>query len=129
MIGSPRHKGVPIGNINSQYLANLILTVLDYFIKYNLGIRHVRYMDDFTMVDKDLKKILKAIPEIEKLLRDTLKLKLHPDKKYIQHFSKGVKFIGVSLSLIGLTYHLEQFITSVSRCVKLIAELVLKVIL
>lgn len=94
MIGSPRHKGVPIGNINSQYLANLILTVLDYFIKYNLGIRHVRYMDDFTMVDKDLKKILKAIPEIEKLLRDTLKLKLHPDKKYIQHFSKGVKFIG-----------------------------------
>ncbi len=43
-------KGVPIGNLTSQYFANLYLSGFDHFIKDTLGIkRYVRYMDDMCL--------------------------------------------------------------------------------
>src|SRR5690606_16103590 len=44
----PAHLGLPIGNLSSQFFANVYLDVLDQFVKHDLRCRHyIRYVDDF----------------------------------------------------------------------------------
>ena len=46
--------GLPIGNLTSQFFANLYLNELDYFIKFDLRIRYyLRYMDDFLIFSNE----------------------------------------------------------------------------
>ena len=45
-------KGIPIGNLTSQYFANLYLGELDYFIKEQFR-GHLRYMDDWIVLSDD----------------------------------------------------------------------------
>ena len=48
---TPPGKGLPIGNLTSQYFANFHLSGLDHFIKERLRIRgYVRYMDDLVLL-------------------------------------------------------------------------------
>ena len=43
-------RGLPIGALTSQHLANLYLGVLDHYVKDALGARrYLRYMDDFAV--------------------------------------------------------------------------------
>lgn len=45
-----RRRGIPIGNLSSQFLANLYLNPMDHFIKEQLGARaYLRYCDDFAI--------------------------------------------------------------------------------
>lgn len=47
-------RGLPIGNLTSQYFANHYLTGLDHFIKEKLRIKaYVRYMDDMVLWHRD----------------------------------------------------------------------------
>ena len=51
-------KGMPLGNLTSQFFANLYLNELDQFVKHKLKIRYyVRYVDDFILLDSS-KQIL-----------------------------------------------------------------------
>ena len=44
-------KGLPIGNLNSQFFANVYLNALDQFVKHELKCRwYLRYCDDFVLV-------------------------------------------------------------------------------
>ncbi len=85
--------GLPIGNLISQLFANFYLNDFDHFVHETLGFeKYGRYVDDFYIIgDKD--KILNSIP----LMREKLKevgIKLHPDKFYMQHVSKGCEMVG-----------------------------------
>ena len=93
---SPPDCGLPIGNLTSQVFANFYMDPFDHFIKHDLGIKYYgRYVDDFILVHSD-KNYLKAIlPRIAGFLNNNLNLNLHPKKIYLQHYSKGVKFLGV----------------------------------
>ena len=89
-------KGLPIGNLTSQLFANIYLNEVDQFIKRELGmVYYGRYVDDTVLVDKDRDKLLAAIPEISDYLKSNLSVTLHPRKIYLQHFSKGISFLGV----------------------------------
>ena len=90
-----KDKGFPIGNLTSQLFGNVYMNDFDHFVKGRLGIKYYgRYVDDFVMVDRN-KEYLKAIvPVIKDYLEKRLCLRIHPDKIYLQHFSKGVKFLG-----------------------------------
>jgi hypothetical protein len=47
-----RPRGLPIGNLTSQFFANVYLNELDQFVKHGLRIRgYVRYVDDFILFD------------------------------------------------------------------------------
>ena len=86
--------GLAIGNLFSQLFANFLLNDLDHYIMDELGFKHVgRYVDDMYIIDKDKNKMLQAVPKIRSQL-ETLNLRLNEDKFYIQHYSKGIKFIG-----------------------------------
>ncbi len=89
------NNGLPIGNLTSQILANFYLNPLDYFITEKLGFKYYgRYVDDFVIIDEDKEKLLQAIKSIEDFCKETLKIKLHPKKRHIVHYSKGFRFIG-----------------------------------
>ena len=92
------HCGLPIGNLTSQIFANFYLNALDHFMKYDLGLRYYgRYVDDFLVVHEDKDHLKKIIPIISIFLKNKLKLTLHPRKVYLQHYTKGVAFLGVYL--------------------------------
>ena len=88
--------GLPIGNLTSQIFANVYLNKLDHFIKHELGVRYYgRYTDDFVLVHESREHLKAMVPRIERFLKDALGLTLHPRKRYLQHHSKGVPFLGV----------------------------------
>ncbi len=67
----------------------------DHFIKHDLGIRYYgRYVDDFILVHEDKGYLKALIPVIKARLQEHLQLTLHPNKIYLQHYSKGVQFLG-----------------------------------
>ncbi|MCD8286205.1 MAG: hypothetical protein LUD50_03145 [Clostridia bacterium] len=87
-------RGMAIGNLPSQMLANFQLNGLDWLLLKDLGFRYTgRYVDDFYIVDRDKSRILAAAPVIREYLRG-IGQTLHPDKFYLQHYSKGIAFTG-----------------------------------
>lgn len=89
--------GLAIGNITSQILANFYLSFFDEYIlseceKY--GARYVRFVDDWVVVCRDKMFIIDLHKKASLWLRKHLSLELHHDKFYLQHASKGVKFVG-----------------------------------
>lgn len=87
--------GLPIGNLTSQFFANIYLNELDHFIKNNLCCeRYLRYVDDFIILDKNKDNFKLLIPEIKIFLETKLDLQLHPSKIYLQDTRKGIDFLG-----------------------------------
>ena len=87
--------GLPIGNLTSQIFANFYLNGLDKFVAQTLKIPHYgRYVDDFVLIHQDKKVLLAAKERISDFLEQKFKLRLHPQKIYLQHCVKGVRFIG-----------------------------------
>lgn len=90
-----RGKGMAIGNLPSQLLANFIASAFDEWLRRVHGVTHYRrFCDDFVIVSKDKEQLLQLIPQMEQFLDDELNMSLHPDKRYIQHYTKGVKVVG-----------------------------------
>jgi RNA-directed DNA polymerase len=88
-------KGMPLGNLTSQFFANVYLNELDYFVKHKLKAKYyLRYVDDFVILysSKEQLKIWKE--QIDKFLNTRLKLELHPDKSRIISLSRGIDFVG-----------------------------------
>jgi RNA-directed DNA polymerase len=93
---APKNCGLPVGNYTNQVFANFYLNSLDHFLKHDLAIRYYgRYVDDLVLISDDKSKLKKNIPKIRSFLKDELKLTLHPRKIYFQHYTKGMKFLGV----------------------------------
>jgi hypothetical protein len=87
--------GLPIGNLTSQLFANIYLNDFDHFVKKNLEIRYYgRYVDDIVIVHRDKNYLKKIVFKIEEYLEHNLGLILHPKKRYLQHYSCGVEFLG-----------------------------------
>ena len=89
-----RRHGIPIGNLTSQFFANVYLNPLDHFAKEQLGCRHyIRYCDDFVILadDKDWLHEIKA--QIAEYL-ESLRLKLHPRKSQVFPVMNGTDFLG-----------------------------------
>ena len=97
---STQNCGLPIGNLTSQIFANFYLHQLDKFVTEILGIKYYgRYVDDFVLIHQDKQVLLEAHKRIKSYLKSNLKLNLHPHKFYLQHYSKGVRFIGAVIKL------------------------------
>jgi RNA-directed DNA polymerase len=100
---SPKNCGLPIGNLTSQVFANFYMTAFDYYMKKDLKIKYYgRYVDDFIVIHPDNDYLKTLIPIVSKFLLEPisgvegsgLQLSLHPKKIYLQHYSKGVAFLG-----------------------------------
>ena len=73
---------MPLGNLTSQFFANVYLNELDYFVKHKLKAKfYIRYVDDFVILHNSKDQLKKWKVDINKFLRDKLKLKLISQKK------------------------------------------------
>lgn len=89
-----RRRGIPIGNLSSQFFSNLYLDGMDHFIKETLGChRYIRYVDDFVVLDDSKERLREIKKEIEEYLVG-LRLRLHPRKSRIHRIKDGIRFLG-----------------------------------
>lgn len=87
-------KGLPIGNLTSQFFSNVYLNGFDHFIKEQLKIsKYVRYVDDFALFSDEKELLANARLEIEKYLGQ-LRLKIHPVKSQLFETKIGASFLG-----------------------------------
>ncbi len=86
---------MPLGNLTSQFFANVYLNELDYFVKHKLKTKfYIRYVDDFIILHKSKLQLEIWKKEIEKFLIENLKLELNQQKSKIFSLSRGVDFVG-----------------------------------
>jgi hypothetical protein len=86
-------RGVPIGNLTSQYFANHYLAVLDHFVKENLRVScYVRYMDDFVLWHDEPEFLKRAAKTLETFLAEELRLSLKPP--WLNRSSQGMTYLG-----------------------------------
>jgi retron-type reverse transcriptase len=87
--------GIPLGNLTSQYFANIYLNELDQFVKHKLQIRHyIRYTDDFLILNRNREYLENLIQLIGQFLNNRLNLYLHPDKIILRKYNQGIDFLG-----------------------------------
>jgi len=93
--GRDEGKGLPIGNLTSQFFANLYLDPLDHHVKDESGCRaYVRYMDDmvfFSNCGDDLKKMR---VRVQVFLADRLRLRLKESATLLNTTAHGLPFLG-----------------------------------
>ena len=89
-----RKRGLPIGNLTSQFFANVYLNALDHFVKEKLGVKkYVRYVDDFALFGDNREILTKARKQIEDFLA-TLRLQIHAVKSQLFETRIGANFVG-----------------------------------
>jgi RNA-directed DNA polymerase len=92
---NPNSKGMPLGNLTSQFFANVYLNELDYFIKHKLKVKYyIRYVDDFVILHESSKQLEYYRSAANAFLRSHLALQLHPDKTRIIRLKNKLTFLG-----------------------------------
>lgn len=87
--------GLPIGNLSSQFFANVYLDALDKFVDHQIKpLGYIRYVDDFVLLHHDREFLVEAKSRIEVFLADNLKAQINPKKTILQPISRGVDFVG-----------------------------------
>lgn len=86
--------GLPIGNLSSQFFANVYLDGIDQMIKRRLGMRHyVRYVDDMALVHRSPSVLLEAAAAIRAQMAG-IGLALAEGKTFVAPVEHGIDFVG-----------------------------------
>lgn len=92
---SIQNKGLPIGNLTSQFFANVYLDSFDHFIKEQLKQKYyIRYMDDFVIFSNSKEELKKIREKIKTYLFEQLNLILKEKATYINQRNNGLTFLG-----------------------------------
>ena len=113
-------KGMPLGNLTSQFFANVYLNELDQFVKKELKAKqYIRYVDDFVIVHNSEEMLHSYKEKIDGFLARSLALTLHPDKSRIIKVHHGVEFLGVKI----FCYHKLIKKKNLRKCKKKFSDL------
>jgi len=117
-MGMEENKGLPVGNLTSQFFANIYLNQLDHFVKQDIGLRaadfqigcgksefatpthatprfgYVRYMDDFILFSNDPVELKHALKQIEQFVQQQLDLRIKPQSVQLNRVSHGIPYLG-----------------------------------
>ena len=108
--------GLPIGNLSSQFFANILLDALDQHCKHDLRARHyIRYVDDFILLHESPQWLNAALANIEAWLPAVLRLHLNPAKTILQPVDRGVDFVGQVIKPWRRTTRRRTFNDALSR--------------
>jgi RNA-directed DNA polymerase len=94
LLAAARRRGLPIGNLTSQFWANCLLNELDQFAKRELKCRHyIRYVDDALLFHEDKRTLHRWRIAIGEFLA-TLRLTLHEREARVYPVATGIPFLG-----------------------------------
>ena len=93
-----RRRGIPIGNLTSQFFANVYLDGFDHFVQERLGCSgsgagYIRFADDF-LVFGESKEWLAGLPVKLQEYLNGLRLRMHAGKCQVMPVKLGVPFLG-----------------------------------
>ncbi len=89
-----RRKGIPIGNLTSQFFANVYLNDIDHYAKEVLGCRgYIRYVDDIAVFDDDKQRLWDISRRLAEFLAGE-RLSHHPGKTFVVPVTEGVDHLG-----------------------------------
>jgi hypothetical protein len=113
LLHAPAGKGLPIGNLTSQFFANLYMNELDQYVKHVLKARYYgRYVDDMVLLHEDPDVLNKWYVQMDEFIKSNLAIHFHPNKKHLNLIDKGMDFIGFIIKPSRV--YLRQ--TSLSKC-------------
>jgi len=91
-------KGMPLGNLTSQFFANIYLNELDQFVKHTLRAKfYIRYVDDFLILHQSETELKRCFQAIRSFLQKDLALEFHPTKSRIASVHQGTEFLGLKI--------------------------------
>jgi len=95
LLDAARPKGLPIGNLTSQFFANVLLNPVDHVIKETLRIPgYVRYADDLLLFGHSKAELWEIAERLENRFAEH-RLRLHPQKTHVRPSHSGVLFLGM----------------------------------
>jgi retron-type reverse transcriptase len=113
------NKGLPVGNLTSQFFANVYLNAFDHFIKEEKRIKdYLRYMDDFVLFH-DNPSVLKTLKlEIIDYLNEMLKLQINKKATMMHHTGHGLSYLGMRIYAGCIRVKRENRRRSIKRILK-----------
>jgi hypothetical protein len=91
----PASHGLPIGNLSSQFFANIYLDALDQHVKHRVRAKnYIRYVDDFVLLHESPQWLNAALADINVFLPTVLGARLNPTKTILQPAARGIDFVG-----------------------------------
>ena len=94
LLAALRPRGLPIGNLTSQFWSNCYLNPLDWYVTRQLGCRaYLHYVDDFALFSNSKRQLKQWHSEIVEYLSD-LRLTLHAEAAQVNPVSQGIPWLG-----------------------------------
>jgi len=96
LLAATRARGLPIGNLTSQFWANCYMNPFDHFVKRELRCHgYVRFVDDFLLFADDKATLLRwRAAIVDRLAR--LRLTIHPGA-HPRPVAEGLPFLGFTI--------------------------------
>lgn len=121
LLAASRLRGLPIGNLTSQFWANCYLNPFDHFVQRELRCSaYLRFVDDVLLFSDDKDQLWRWLAAIETRLA-RLRLTIHPQAQP-HAVSKGISFLGFRIfphqrrlkrrSVVHFRHHLQHLITA-----------------
>lgn len=96
------NKGLPIGNLTSQFLSIYYLNRLDHYIIHNLKVKHyLRYMDDFILIHPSREYLRECLIKINNILNHEYDLNINLKKTGITSNKQGFTILGYRFRVIN----------------------------
>lgn len=95
LMNQSANRGLPIGNLSSQFFANVVMDELDQHCKHDLKARHyIRYVDDFLFLHESPDQLMAWLADVGAFLPARMRIELNPKKTILQPISRGIDFVG-----------------------------------
>lgn len=98
LLNAPADTGLPIGNLSSQFFANVLLDALDQHVKHRLqqigGRYYGRYVDDFYLLHPSPQSLNEALRNLTAWLPAHLRCEINRRKTILQPVDRGIDFVG-----------------------------------
>lgn len=95
LLALARPRGLPIGNLSSQFWSNCYLDSLDQFVKRTLRVQgYLRYVDDFALFGHDRRTLAAQGERVKTFLAQRLRLQVHEAQAQVQPTAAGTPWLG-----------------------------------
>jgi RNA-directed DNA polymerase len=93
--GQMSGKGLPIGNLTSQWFANLYLDEVDHWLKEEWKVKgYIRYMDDLACWDDSRERLNALTVDLSFCLTERLHIEMKSERTFVSPCSEGIPFLG-----------------------------------